>query len=258
MQNIRFTIPQVSRLFSKVWYRNRYVFIKTGLVNFIPPILEPILYLFAFGLGLGLFIREINGVSYIRFLAPALIAISIMYGAFFECTFASFVRMYYQKTFDAILATPLNLDEIITGEIVWGATKSFINATIMTTIITLFGYADIYFAILALPVAILGGLLFASLGMFFTSLVPTIDTFNVPIFIFITPMFLFSNTFFPVPGNLAFVSQIFPLTHTVELLRAITYGSLSWNLSFSVIYLLVGTLIFYFISVNLMRRRLIK
>ncbi len=126
-----------------LWKRNRDVFLTTWKTNFLPPFLEPILYLVAMGLGFGALIQadiEYGGKSleYIKFLAPGLVAISIMYGAFFECTYSSFVRMYYQKTFDAILATPLSLEDIITGEILWGATKSFINATIVLGVIAAF------------------------------------------------------------------------------------------------------------------------
>jgi len=129
-------------------------------------------------------------VSYIAFIAPALIAVSIMYNAFFENTYTSFVRMYYQKTFDAMLATPLSLDEVITGEIVWGATRAVFAATIMLAILSLFGLIRWPEGLLILPLALLGGLAFGSVGMVFTGIVPSIDTFNLPVFLLITPMFL--------------------------------------------------------------------
>jgi lipooligosaccharide transport system permease protein len=100
-------------------------------VNFLPPLLEPLLYLLSLGYGLGAFVSDIGGVPYPEFIAPALLAISIMNAAFFETTYSSYVRMYFQKTFDAMMATPLSIDEVITGEIVWGATKSLIAAAII-------------------------------------------------------------------------------------------------------------------------------
>jgi lipooligosaccharide transport system permease protein len=136
-----FRLPDISYRVWKIWFRNRDVFLKTAKVNFIPPFLEPILYLLALGFGLGLFVGEINGIPYPIFIAPALISISMMNTAFFECTFASFVRMYYQKTFDAIISTPINLDEVIFGEILWGSTKSVINASIILFVISIFQLA---------------------------------------------------------------------------------------------------------------------
>ena len=116
---------------------------KIWLVNFLVPLFEPLLYLAAFGIGLSALIGKVSyhgtELSYIEFIAPALLAITIMYNAFFENTYASFVRMYYQKTFDAMMATPLSLEDIIAGEIVWGATKSVIAAAIMLAVISLFG-----------------------------------------------------------------------------------------------------------------------
>jgi len=116
-----------------------------------------------------------------------------MNNAFFENTFASYVRMYYQKTYDAIMATPLNLDEIITGEIVWGAVKSLIATMLMVAVISFFRLLVYPQALLIVPLAFLGGLAFGSVAMCFTALVPQIEVFNFPIFLFITPMFLFSG-----------------------------------------------------------------
>jgi len=108
-----FKRPELTYRVWKVWMRNFDVFKKTWKVNFLPPLLEPIFYLVALGFGLGQFVSKIEGLSYIQFIAPALIAISIMYSSFFECTYGSFVRMYFQKTFDAIISTPINIEEVI-------------------------------------------------------------------------------------------------------------------------------------------------
>lgn len=244
-----------------VWRRDRDVFMKTYKTNFIPPFLEPVLYFLALGFGLGAFIQSIDGVSYARYIAPGLISISIMYSAFFECSYGSFVRMYYQKTFDAITATPLNIDETIAGEIMWGATKSMINGSIVTLIIVLFGFADIKFVLLMIPLAFFGGMMFASLAMLFTSLTPNIDSFNFPFFLLITPMFLFSGTFFPLtilPEGGQILAQFLPLTHVVTLARGITFGALTTTHLLSVAYIGIISLMFFVVSVRLMRRRLVK
>jgi len=256
-----FKIPRISKLVFRVWQRNMDVFMKTFKVNFIPPFLEPLLYLFALGFGLGTFIKDIDGVSYARFIAPALISISIMNSSFFECSFASYVRMYYQKTFDAMIATPLSIEEVITGEILWGATRSLINATIMVGVISVFGLLEFPSSLLIIPLAFLGGFLFASIAMCFTAISPNINTLNYPTFLFITPMFLFSGTFFPLkvlPEAIQyFALAALPLTHLVILVRSLTLATLSSSMLLSFGWLIAASFVFFVLSVNLMKKRLI-
>jgi lipooligosaccharide transport system permease protein len=257
-------LPQISFRFFRILQRNSQVLRRTWKVNFLPPILEPVLYLLAFGAGLGLLVREISyrgePVGYVAFIAPALIAINIMNNAFFENTFASYVRMYYQKTYDAIMTTPLNLDEIITGEIVWGAVKSIIATILMVAVISFFRLLVYPQALLIVPLAFLGGLAFGSVAMCFTALVPQIEVFNFPIFLFITPMFLFSGTFFPLetlPNWAQVLAQFLPLTHLVALVRALAMGKLEGQLLLSLLYLVLFSGIAFVLAILLMRRRLI-
>jgi lipooligosaccharide transport system permease protein len=200
-------------------------------------------------------------ISYVAFIAPALIAITIMYNAFFENTFASFVRMYYQKTFDAMMATPLSLEEIITGEIVWGATKSVLATAIMLCVISCFGLIHYPHGLLILPIAFLGGIAFGSIAMFFTGIVPTIEVFNLPMFLFITPMFLFSGTFFPLE-NLPLWAQktavLLPLTHLVTITRSLCLGVMDFRLVWNFAYLVIFSLIFFPLAIIKMHNRLIK
>ncbi|MBC7085353.1 MAG: ABC transporter permease [Methanomethylovorans sp.] len=254
-------IPELNRRLLKVWLRNKDVFMKNVKLNFLPPFLEPILYLLAMGFGLGTFVDNIDGVSYAQFIAPALIAVSIMYASFFECTYGSYVRMYYQKTFDAIVATPLIIDDVIAGELFWGATRSTINALVMTPVILIFGLIDFKYAILIIPFAFLGGLLFACIGMCFTAITPNIMALNYPALLFITPMFLFSGTFFPLdvlPETLQYFALAFlPLTHIVRVIRTLAYGSLEPFIIVDVLWILIASVIFFILSMNLMKKRLI-
>jgi len=255
----------ISRSLLRVWQRNLLVYRRTWKINFLPPLLEPLFYLLAFGVGLAVLVGSVSyhggEVSYVAFIAPALIAVNIMNSAFFENTYASFVRMYYQKTFDAMLATPLSLPEIISGEILWGATKSVIGTGIMMTVISAFGLLHFPHALLLLPVAFLGGLAFGAVGMLFTSMVPNIETFNLPVFLFVTPMFLFSGTFFPL-DNLPSWAQSFalalPLTHLVNLTRALSFGRISGEVAWAVAYLATFVVIFFPLALWRMQRRLIK
>ena len=255
----------LSRRLWMVWRRNALVYRKTWQISFAPPLLEPLFYLAAFGVGLGGLVGTLvyggTTVGYTAFIAPALIAINIMQSAFFETTYASFVRMYYQKTFDAMLATPLTVEEVITGEILWGASKAVIGTTLMMVIVSLFGLLRFPHALLLLPAALLGGLAFACAGMICTALVPTIETFNLPVFLFVTPMFLFSGTFFPIanlPGWAQLVAQALPLTHLVELCRALALGRYSAATGLAVLYLIFWSAILFPLAVIGMRRRLIR
>ncbi len=255
----------LSWLFRRVWQRNFTVYRENWHVSFLPPLLEPLFYLLAFGFGLSALVGVIHyegqAVPYLKFIAPALIAINIMNNAFFENTFASFVRMYYQKTFTAMMATPLSLEEIITGEIVWGATKSVIATAIMLAVISLFGLISYPSGLLLLPVAFLGGLAFGTIGMFFTGVVKNIELFNLPIFLFITPMFLFSGTFFPMntlPEWAAWLALALPLTHLVKLCRYLGWGRYDMALLGEVLYFIIFLLIFFPLAMTVMRRRLLK
>jgi len=266
-----FSFPKLTYKVWKVWHRNFDVFMKTIKVNFLPSLLEPILYLLAFGFGLGGFIPNINGQPYINFLAPALVAVAIMNGSFFECTFASFVRMYFQKTFDAIVATPVSVEEVVAGELLWGATRSTINATIVLAVIALFGLITSPLFLLVPLIAFFGGLLFACIAMCFTAIAPNIDFFNYPSFLFVTPMLFLCGTFFPltsptIPSSLQSVAMaILPLTHVVNLTRgAIAPGSVEPILglrpelliAISVFWLVLVTVFFFILAINLMKKRL--
>jgi len=248
----------------RVWNRNLVVYRKIWLVNFLVPLFEPLLYLAAFGVGLSAFIGQVpyNGkqLSYILYITPALLAITVMYNAFFENTYASFVRMYYQKTFDAMMATPLSLEDIIAGEIVWGATKSVIATAIMLVVVSIFGLVHYPGGLLILPIAFLGGMAFGTAGMVFTGLVPSIDMFNLPIFLFITPMFLFGGTFFPtnaLPGWAQRISSALPLTHLVGLCRTVCLGETGTDALWAVLYLFVFFAVLFPVALIVMRRRLI-
>ena len=254
-----------------VWRRNADVFFKTWKTNFLPSILEPLLYLVAMGAGLGGLIVGLSyagqEIDYVRFLAPGLVAISIMYGGFFECTYGSFVRMHYQKTFDAIVATPVSLEDVIAGEILWGATKSFVNSTIVLLVVQIMGltfFPQVLYAepaVLAIPlVAFLGGLMFSSIAMIFTAVVPNIDSFNYPFFLLVTPMFLLGGTFFPISqlGPAEPIAYLLPLTHVSILVRNLSLGLLGWLDLAALAYIVIATVVTFIPAVYLMRKRLVK
>jgi lipooligosaccharide transport system permease protein len=248
-----------------VWRRNLDVNLVTWQTNFLPPILEPILYIVAFGFVLGHYVQSISyagmELDFLTFVAPGMISVAILFHSCFECMYGSFVRMYYQKTFDAIISTPLLIEDVIAGEILWAASKSFFAASIMLVIVSFFGLADYPSSLIIVPLSFFGGILFGSFGMIFAAVCPSIDTLNLPVFLVVTPMFLFSGTFFPVEGLPVWgrvIANISPLTHIVALARASTLSVLSTSCLPNILYLvLVGGALFI-LSVYLMKRRLIK
>jgi lipooligosaccharide transport system permease protein len=235
--------------------------VKTWKVNFFPPFVEAFLYLLAIGVGIGTYVKDIDGIPYVNFIAPSILAIAVMNSAFFECTYGSYVRMYYQKAFDAMIATPLSIEDVIAGELLWGATKSVMYVVIMLGVLALFGVVALPVALLVIPFAFLGGLLFAALAMCFTAITPTIDALNYPSFLFITPMSLFSGTFFPLtllPAAFQYVAlAALPLTHLVAIFRMFSLPALSWAIVLHLAWLLAGAALLCVLSINLMRRRLI-
>lgn len=243
-----------------VWKRNRDVFARMFLVNFLLPILEPVFYLLAFGLGLGAFVREIGGVPYRIYIAPGIVAMAAVSSSFFYTTYSSYVKMFYQKTFDAIIATPVSIEEVVAGEIMWGATRGFIGGVVVLAVFTVAGLVPLRQAILFLPLLAVLGFSFSALGMFFTAVTTSIENFNYPIFLYFTPMTFFSGTFFPVehlPGwAVASIRVLFPLSHGMTGLRGLMAGDIALPLLVGCIPLVHGVALSV-ISAHLMRKRLI-
>ena len=244
----------------KVWQRNRDVFFRLWRSEVPGSVAEPIIILLAMGLGLGAYVGMINGQEYIEYIAPGIVASYAMFSASFECTYGSFVRMEYQKTYDAILATPLSVEDVIAGEIFWGATRSLMTGSIILAIAAAFHLVHSPWALLIPPVSFLQGILFASIAMVFTSFAPAIHSFNYYFTLFITPMFFFSGVFFPLssfPQIVQTLSWIAPLTPAVRITRALFNGEIQVGLLYPLALIIGLAAFFFFISMITMRRRLI-
>jgi lipooligosaccharide transport system permease protein len=271
----------ISGRFWGVWRRDLDVYLKTWKVNLLPPIIEPVLYLLAMGFGLGGFIP--SGITdsyvpggpvqnYLMWVAPAIVSISVLNSAFFETTYGSFVRMTYQKTFDAIVSTPLSLEEVIVGEMAWGAVKGLIYGGIVLGVTGLLGLpgfgifsknANIAMILLVLPFSLLFGLLSSALGMCCTALAPTIDSFNYATFLLITPMFLVTGTFFPMdvlpPLLQTFVLAVLPLSHATIVTRQLMLNAIDIRqIILSLSWIGLATTILVILAVVGMNRKLIK
>jgi len=245
--------------FIRVWQRNRDVFFRLWHSEAPGFVAEPIIILVAMGLGLGAYVGLVDGQKYIEFIAPGIIASYAMFSASFECTYGSFIRMEYQRTYDAIIATPLNVEDVIAGEIFWGATRACMTGTVILAIEGAFQLVASPWA-LAIPVLVLlEGIMFASIAILFTSIAPAIHSFNYYFTLFMTPMFFFSGVFFPLSGFPEIVqslSWILPLTPVVHLTRALFYGQFHHGLLWALAIVMVETALFFSIALVMMRRRL--
>lgn len=244
----------------RVWQRHLTVYTKLYKSSLVFNFVEPILYLVAMGYGLGAFVKEINGMPYINYIAPGLIASSSMFATASECTYGTYIRMTYQKTFDAILATPVNLYDLIAGEILWGATKSTFYGTIIMLVISAFGLIESPLIVLAIPVLFIGGLIFAEIAVITVALVPGIDSFIYFFTLFITPSFLFSGIFFPLDNMPDIVEKIAffnPLYHLVNIYRAFSTGTTD-GIIMDVIWVIAAAGLLAPYPFRLMRRRIIK
>jgi lipooligosaccharide transport system permease protein len=245
--------------FIRVWQRNRDVFFRLWHSEAPGFLAEPIIILLAMGFGLGAYIGLVNGQKYIEFIAPGIIASYAMFSASFECTYGSFVRMEYQKTYDAIVATPLNVEDVIAGEIFWGATRSLMTGTVILAIAAAFQLVSSPWASVIPMLAFLEGIMFASIAILFTSVVPAIYSFNYYFTLFITPMFFFSGVFFPLssfPQIVQTLSWVAPLTPVVHLTRALINGEFHIDLLWALALIIILTALFFSISLVTMRRRL--
>jgi len=251
------------RISHRVWHvfiRNFTVFKKTWLANVMFNFIEPLLYLGAMGFGLGVFVEDIDGLPYINWMAPGLIATSAMWAAALECTYDSYMRMNYQKTYHAIIATPVNLEEVVVGEILFGTFKSLLYGIIIIIVISALGLVPSPWVLLVLPVLALEGLAVTELSITWTGLVPGVDAFGFFFTLVITPMFLFSGVFFPLDGLPVLVQVIawfMPLYHVVELTRSLTLGTVGPSLLYDVLWLVVFITVIFKLPLYLMRRRLI-
>ena len=216
--------------------RNALVYFRNWRTAFFPPAMEPVVFFLAFGLGLGGYVGSLmhdgTAVEYATWVAPGLIAYTCFSTPFFEALYSSYVRMFYQKTWDGILATQVELRHIVWGEILWAGARGAMNAALVALVLGVFqaiGLVELRWWFLpVLP--IIGGIVgwtFAAFALIFTALVPAIDHMNYPVFLIGIPLGLISNTYFPVRSEsdiLMAVVNVNPVYHLSETCRALLVG----------------------------------
>ena len=246
----------------RVWERNLAVFRKYSLPSLVgPSIGEPLLYLLGFGFGLGTLVGTIGGMRYVEFVAPGMVLSSAMFAAAYECTYGAYVRMVHQKTYDAIITTPLSLEDVVAGDILWGASKATFNGTVMLVVVALFGLTRSPWS-LAVPVVIaLLALLFSALSLVVAALAKSFEFFNYYLTLVVTPMFLFCGIFFPLeslPRWARALARFLPLTYAVRAARALMQGRPGPDTLLPLVWLVPGIIVAYLLAARLVRRRLIR
>jgi len=252
---------RIERLYS-VWYRHFKVYTKNIFSNGFPPFMEPLIFLAGMGLGLGGYIAEVDNMSYIEYLGIGLPLSSAMFTAAFECTFGTFIRLEFSKTYDGMLTSPLSIEDLFIGEIIWAGTKGAFYSFAVLIVLLACDVIPVSVSVIFIPViGFIVGVMFAPLSLIFMSFVKTINSLNFFITGLITPMFMFSGIIFPVtnlPKWIQYIIELFPLVHAVNLERALCSNNYSSRLIWDLLYCIIFTLIATYISIRRIRKRLMK
>lgn len=236
------SLPSPQRQIFNVWHRNFLQFSRTWTVSLFWILIEPLVILGAIGFGVGSYINNVHGVSYIDFFFPALLCSTAMMVSFFESTYGSFSKLTYQKTYVTMILAPISPRQIVAGEILWAASKGTLSSIGVGLVAIPFGLVNPMTILPVLSVVFISAILFSSLGMIVTSMAKNYDSIIYPTSGLIVPMSMLSGTYFPLdqmPTFLRALVYLFPLTHSVALARALMLNSVTWLQSLNFIYLVV-------------------
>jgi len=211
-----------------VWWRQYLVWRKIIWPSLSTNVANPILFLFAFGFGLGAVIDDMGGLDYLAFVVPGMMAYSAMFAASFETSIGSFSRFSFQKTWDAVLATPVSLVELLLGEALWAACKALLSALCVLAVGLMWGgVGSLPGALASLPLILLAGFCFAACGLCATAHAKSWEFFSYFFTFWVTPMFIFSGVFFGIdrfPDYVQPIAWVLPMTHVIEVVRPLTAG----------------------------------
>jgi lipooligosaccharide transport system permease protein len=261
MNNRYYVLPSLSWRFVPIWKRHFLVWKKMAATSILGHLADPLIYMLGLGLGLGSLLPEMGGTSYLVFLSAGTVCYSTMNSATFEALYSCFARMHEQRTWDAILNTPVTLDDIVMSEILWAASKSLLSGLAVLMVIWAMGLSHSILSLWLIPLSLLIGLCFASLGIIMTALAPSYSFFMYYFTLVITPTMFLSGVFFPVsrlPAWLQSVSAVLPLSHAVDIARPLMNGKLPAELLFHILVLLGYTVSGFYVALVLFRRRLSK
>jgi lipooligosaccharide transport system permease protein len=223
----RFEVSAIGAILHREWRVFRRVWFSVAFGS----VVEPLVYFVAFGYGFGALIAEVAGLSYLDFIATGAIAIGILFSSAFPGLIVGYFRRKEQHLYDGVLAAPVSVAEIVTGEALWHALRVTVVTLVTTAVAVAFGVRFGPGVVLVPVIAVVAGFGFAATGAAFGALLRSTHGFDFVIVGVIVPMYVVAGTFFPLdalPAPLEAIGQLNPLTHVVELLRIATFGTDTW------------------------------
>jgi len=214
--------PELSLRWTSVWKRNQLVWRKLAIASVLGNIADPLLYMIALGYGIGSFIPEVGGMTYVAFIGTGMVCQSAMFTSSFEAMYSAFSRMHVQRTWDAIINAPISLDDVVFAEWVWAASKAVMSTIAILAVILGLGFGHSWYAVWIIPLGFMVGLTFGGFGLVMNALAPSYDFFTYFFTLVLTPGLLLSGVFFPVsqmPAALQTVANLLPLKHAIDLAR---------------------------------------
>ncbi|MFT8669217.1 MAG: ABC transporter permease [Liquorilactobacillus hordei] len=245
-----------------IWHviqRNWMSFKKLIRVSIFPNLFDPILYLVAMGLGIGHFVSHVGGMPYLNFVSLGLIAATGMNASNAESTTNAYIQMHLDKTYYEMSTGPISLEEIIVGQALWAGVRSTIFGTLFLLVTLFMGILQSWLVIFIPIILFITGTLFGFLGLTFTLLAPTRDYLNYFSMLIIQPMYMFSNTFFPLSSVSPWLRNIgwfSPLTHAVDLIRQMAVGNVTLQSLGDVSWLIIVAIVLSFIPQRIVRAKL--
>jgi lipooligosaccharide transport system permease protein len=223
-------------------------------------LLEPTVYLLAFGLGLSAtLIDEVEGVPYVQFVGTGMVATAVIFASALPAMFGTFVKHRFQNTYDAILAAPVDVEELVSAEMLWIGARASVYGCFPLLVTMLFGLDPAPGMLLVPLFCLFTALGFAGFGIAMAAIVAKIDQFNYVTALFVTPLFLVSGAFFPISGlpeGAQVIAQLNPLHQLVELVRGGAFG-FAWVDLLRFAGLVAFALVLWRIAIDRMRVRLI-
>lgn len=259
--------PRVSLRFWPVFLRNLLVWRKLAIPSLVGNIAEPLIWLVAFGYGMGALVGQVNlpaadgstvVVPYILFLASGSICMSAMNAATFEALYSAFSRMHVQKTWDGIMNAPVRLDDVLLAEMLWAAFKALFTATAILGVMLALGISHSPKLLVAWPILLLVGITFSCIALIFNALAKGYDFFTYYFTLFLTPMMFLSGVFFPreqLPDLVLWLSNLLPLTHAILLVRPLFMDQWPTDVWLHLTVLCTFAVTAFWIALALTRRR---
>jgi lipooligosaccharide transport system permease protein len=247
--------------------RHARVHLRNWYTATLPPVCEPLIMLLAFGVGLGAQMGALmwrgQSLDYLHYLAPGILAYTAFMSSFFQSLFGAYIRMHFQKSWEGQLTTQVRLEHVVWGEALWAATLATAYSTIVCLVLIAFGFAgklNLHWAWMpaVIPLLFLASLAFSAMGLYFTSIIPSIDHMSLPFFLVIMPIGFASSTYFPLPNLpwLQTAAAFNPLHHLAEGVRGLLLkGELTSHLATAALLCAALLLALMPIDMRLLRKR---